>query len=134
MRADENLRRRRLSLVLGCLFLLLAETDALPLEVKQGDIVTLDGVLILSQGEDARQRQVIYPAIQLRRPLVVNDAGGHNPETRVVKLRLNRQQETSFRRLKGKQVRVSGKIHFYWFGPNKLPNPAHLEVFSISAR
>lgn len=117
-----------------CLFVLLVVASALALEAKPGDIVTLDGVLIYSQGEDDRQRTIVYPALRLRKALIIIDAGARGPQTRLVRLRLNRQLETSFRRLKGKQVRVSGKIHYYWFGPNRLPNPAHLEAFTISAR
>ena len=123
------------SLLFGLLWLPLAATGAWALrEVKPGDIVTCDGVLILSQGEDEHQRQVIYPGIQLRRPLKVIDAVAPFPETRLLKLRLSGQQEIAFRRFLGKQARVSGRIHYFWFGPNILPHPAHLEVFTINPR
>jgi len=29
---------------------------------------------------------------------------------------------------------VSGKLHYFEFGPNRFPNPAHLEVFTMTAR
>ena len=45
--------------------------------VKPGETVTVDGVLTLSRGEDDRKLEVIYPAVRLRRPLVVNDGSGN---------------------------------------------------------
>lgn len=131
---DRNAIFRLRSLLLGLLWLPLTAAGAWALDVKPGDIVTCDGVLILAQGADERQSQVVYPAIQLRRTLRVVDAAPPYPQTRLLRLRLNRQQDIAFRRLRGKQVRVSGRIHYFWFGPNTLPNPAHLEVFTIGAR
>ncbi|MCU0602153.1 MAG: hypothetical protein MUC33_05760 [Desulfobacterales bacterium] len=102
--------------------------------VKPGETVTVDGVLTLSRGEDDRKLEVIYPAVRLRRPLVVNDGSGNWIEVALLKLRMNRQQEAVFRRLNGKQTRVSGKFLYFEFGPNRFPNPAHLEVSAMTAR
>jgi len=122
------------TLLCALLWLPLTAAGAWALDVKPGDIVTCDGVLILAQAADEHQGQVTYPAIQLRRTLRVIDAAPPFPQTRLLRLRLNRQQDIAFRRWRGKQVRVSGRIHYFWFGPNTLPNPAHLEVFTIGPR
>jgi len=111
-----------------------ASASAWAQSVKPGETVTVDGVLTLSRGEDDRKLEVIYPAVRLRRPLVVNDGSGDRIEVTLLKLRMNRQQEAVFRRLKGKQTRVSGQFYYFQFGPNRLPNPAHLEVFTMTAR
>lgn len=113
---------------------LMAAAPAWALTVKPGGTVTVDGVLTLSRGEDDRRREVIYPAIRLRKPLVVDDGSGNLIEVALLKLRMNRQQEVVFRRLNGKQAKVSGKLHYFEFGPNRFPNPAHLEVFTMTAR
>jgi hypothetical protein len=102
--------------------------------VKPGDTVTVDGVLTLSRGVDERKLEVVYPAVRLRRPLVVNDGSGDWIEVTLLKLRMNRQQEPVFRRLNGRQARVSGKLLYFEFGPNRFPNPAHLEVSTMTAR
>jgi hypothetical protein len=120
--------------LLAAALCLLQAAAALSDEIRPGDVATLDGVLAYSQGEDDRRRPVVYPAIRLRRPLVVVDAGERLPGVELVKLRLNRQQEADFRRMKGRQARVSGRLHFFRFGPNTLPNPIHLEVFAIHER
>lgn len=122
----------------SCAVMLLAcglmAAAALALTVKPGGTVTVDGILTLSRGEDDRQQEVIYPAIRLRKPLVVDDGSGNLIEVALLKLRMNRQQEVVFRRLNGKQAKVSGKLHYFEFGPNRFPNPAHLEVFTMTAR
>lgn len=122
----------------SCAVMLLAcglmAAAAWALTVKPGGTVTVDGVLTLSRGEDDRQQEVIYPAIRLRKPLVVDDGSGNLIEVALLKLRMNRQQEVVFRRLNGKQAKVSGKLHYFEFGPNRFPNPAHLEVFTMTAR
>jgi hypothetical protein len=113
---------------------LMTAAPAWALVVKPGENLTLDGILTSARGEDDRQREVVYPAIRLRKPLVVDDGSGHLLEVTLLKLRLNRQQEVVFRRLNGKRVKVFGKIHYYEFGPNMFPNPAHFEVFTLTPR
>lgn len=113
---------------------LAAAGSACALIVKPGDTVTLDGILTLSRGEDERRREVVYPSLRLRKPLVVDDGSGNLCEVTLLKLRLNRQQEFVFRRLNGKQAKVFGKIYYFEFGPNMFPNPAHVEVFTLTAR
>lgn len=113
---------------------LMGAASAWALTVTPGETVTVDGILTLSRGEDDRKLEVVYPALRLRKPLLVDDGSGNFLEVTLLKLRMNRQQEGLFRRLKGRQVRVSGKIHYFEFGPNRLPNPAHFEVFMMTPR
>jgi hypothetical protein len=113
---------------------IMASASAWAQSVKPGETVTVDGVLTLSRGDDDRKLEVIYPAVRLRKPLVVNDGSGDWIEVTLLKLRMNRQQEAVFRRLNGKQASVSGKLLYFEFGPNRFPNPAHLEVFTMTAR
>ena len=65
---------------------------------------------------------------------MVNDGSGDWIEVSLLKLRMNRQQEAVFRRWDGKQARVSGQLRYFGFGPNRFPNPAHLEVSAMTAR
>lgn len=119
-------------MLLACWVMAPAPAWAQP--VKPGETVTVDGVLALSRSDDDRRLEVVYPAIRLRKPLVLNDGSGDLIEVSLLKLRMNRQQEAVFRRLKGKQAKVSGKLHYFEFGPNQFPNPAHLEVSAMTAR
>jgi hypothetical protein len=113
---------------------LMGAASAWALTVTPGEAVTVDGILTLSRGEDDRKLEVVYPALRLRKPLLVDDGSGNFCEVTLLKLRMNRQQEGLFRRLKGRQVKVSGKIHYFEFGPNRFPNPAHFEVFTMAPR
>ena len=140
-RSVKNIRRGRcpgLPLALCYLVLwvcwIMVSASAWAQSVKPGETVTVDGVLTLSRGVDERKLEVIYPAVRLRRPLVVDDGSGDWIEVTLLKLRMNRQQEPVFRRLNGRQARVSGKLLYFEFGPNRFPNPAHLEVLTMSAR
>ncbi len=119
-------------MVLACW--LVGAASAWALTVTPGETVTVDGILTLSRGEDDRKLEVVYPALRLRKPLLVDDGSGNFCEVTLLKLRMNRQQESLFRRLKGRQVRVSGKIHYFEFGPNRFPNPAQFEVFMMAPR
>jgi hypothetical protein len=113
---------------------LMTASPARALTVRPGENVTLDGILTSARGEDDRQREVVYAAIRLRKPLVVDDGSGHLRGISLLKLRLDRQQEIVFRRLNGKRVKAFGKIHYFEFGPNMFPNPAHFEVFTLTPR
>jgi len=124
------------SIYFGYVFVIivcLSATAALAIsqKIKEKENVILSGKLVEAKGEDIQEKPVTYHGLQLNQPIVIIYEDGE-AEAVILKLWLNKQQEAIFRKLLGKQVHVSGKIHYYWFGPSTMPNPAKLEVTNIS--
>jgi hypothetical protein len=103
-------------------------------KVKVGQIVVLDGVFIVAEGEDIQERPVKYEAIKLAEPITIVFEDGEDPNVKLMTLWLNKDQKNVFRRLLGKQVRVTGTVDYYWFGPSTMPNPAKLQVIDVRQR
>ncbi len=132
---------KRIRVVIGA-FILLTLLSATPMsllcapqvEVKVGEMVVLDGVFIVADGEDIHERPVKYEAIKLAGPIIIVYEDGVDPDVKLMTLWLTENQKNVFRRLLGKQVRVTGKVAYYWFGPSTMPNPAKLQVIDVRQR
>ncbi len=103
-------------------------------KVKVGEMVVLDGVFIVAEGEDIQEKPVKYEAIKLAEPITIVYEHGEDPDVKLMKLWLTENQKNVFRRLLGKQVRVTGKVDYYWFGPSTMPNPAKLQLIDVKQR
>ncbi len=99
-------------------------------KIRVGENAILSGKFVEVKGVDIHEKPVTYHALQLNQPIIIVYEDGE-AEATILKLWLNKDQALIFEKLLGKQVSVSGKIHYYWFGPSTMPNPAKLQVTNI---
>lgn len=108
-----------------------------PKVVKEEQTVTLIGKFVKATGEDARERTVTFDALKLDKPITImyDEGVGYlsKAETDTFKLWLSKQQEIEFKKLLNQQVKVTAKVHYYWFGPSTFPIAEKLEVSRIDS-
>lgn len=101
-----------------------------PTKIKEDESITLNGKLIIAKGENINEKAVKYKALLLNQPIIIIYEDGEATVTTIT-LWLNKKQESVFKKLLGKQVKVTGKISYIWHGPSTMPNPAKFEVTDI---
>ncbi len=99
--------------------------------VRAGDTVTLNGTFSIEKGIDNLERTVRYQAMKLNEPINIEFGEGREDKIQNLKLWLQKLPPEAFAKHRGKQLIVSGRIHYYSMGPSTFPNPAKLEVFSV---
>ena len=105
-----------------------AETSIL----KEGEVTTITGTLLITEDLDSHDKMVAFEAIQLDTPLVVVTEDGER-EVMLMKLWLSPEMARQFKVLLGKRVRAKGKVLYYWHGPSTYPTPAKLEVIDFKS-
>jgi len=96
----------------------------------EGNNVNLAGKLVIAEDE-GNEGMVKYRAIRLNQPVIIKHEDGETAVTTVTLWFTDKKQEAIFKKLKGKMVQAVGTLHYYWYGPSAMPNPAKLEVINI---
>lgn len=119
-------------LLLAVLAVVAAETFATEAQtVREGDRVTLKGTFSIETGSDNHERIVRYQAVKLNVPIDIEFEDGRETNVQRLKLWLHAMPRDTFSKYRGKQLIVSGRVHYFSMGPSTFPNPAKLEVFAV---
>lgn len=123
---------RRLLLLAGLVALFTQASASEGRTVREGDTVTLRGTFSIEKGIDKYGEPTVrYQALNLDEPIDIVFEDGRENNIGHLKLWLQQVPPDTFKKYRGKQLAVTGRVHYFSMGPSTFPNPAKLEVLSV---
>ena len=100
-------------------------------EIREEQTVTLIGKISKEVGELSNGNIVHFEAFKPAKPIVILYDVQEKETVTLFSLWLDKKQKVEIKKLLNKHVKITGKVHYYFFGPSTFPTAAKLEVIKM---